>query len=169
MRGVAEWMYDHAELVLGCGSELLRSCDDGFRRQMYMIGYLHDVGKAFFSISEHAVLGGVLLSGMMKDRVECGSHCSPYSPAKVILQHGNPDPAERSGVLDLLNAADLSVDSSGKDIGWKARLEDIRSRYGAGSVEAAHAEALVRQLVEIGYLNKSGEPTPASDKQETTK
>lgn len=107
----------------------------------YTLGLLHDIGY-LRGRQDHEVNGYKILKELgMKEHY-----------AKAVLQHGT-DPyqlceADRTESLALLQDADMSVDSKGKDVGFKERLKDIESRYGNDSTAYKTAGNTVKYLKE---------------------
>ncbi len=122
--GVADYMYRHASQN---------------KEELFVLGLLHDIGK-LKEYSNHAKVGFDIAEkvGLVY--------------AKEIQYHGLVQEEYSSYELDLLNAADLSVDSCGNEVGYEKRLEDILSRYGKESFEYKTAKELVSILQEKGFL-----------------
>lgn len=115
------------------------SLDDGktedFAREMFTLGYLHDIGYEFsLNTKEHPKVGGELLK------------FQGYKYYKEIIFHGSIDCPYSSYALDLLNKVDLMVDSHGQNIGATERIKDIRVRYGENSKEYKNACILAKRL-----------------------
>ena len=53
--------------------------------------------------------------------------------AQAILYHGKPNLSSNNVFLDILNEADLRVNSKGQRVTVKERLDDIANRYGVTS------------------------------------
>ena len=104
-------------------------------REMFLLGYLHDVGYEHSDDHDsHAAVGGELLRR------------SGYKYWEEVYWHGKPDAAYRSDELDVLNLSDLLIDHKGEDVGLTARLEGIRSRYGNDSRQYVDACRLADSL-----------------------
>lgn len=108
--------------------------------EAFVLGYLHDIGK-MFSGDKHPQTGAELLKN------------SGYDLWREIAFHGAREGEEdyRSLMLDVLNMADLTVNAVGEIVGYAARLEDIKERYGEDSPEYANAKRIVRDLKERGF------------------
>lgn len=112
-------------------------------REMFVMGYLHDVGYQFaHDQAEHEELGGDLLRSL------------GFAYWAEIFNHGNPDSAYQSNELLALNLADMLTSKDGSATTIPARLEDIASRYGVESTQYVAAkklaDVLVTQVREIG-------------------
>ena len=118
MHGVAEWMYEHAE-EFGCPD----------RERMYLLGLLHDIGYLYQDVAheergaelvgQDSAVGQLIAAhGMMPDEYMARHLCSEEDIPKELI---------------LLWAADMSVDITGRAVGFTARLQDIRERHGEES------------------------------------
>lgn len=121
----------HAKTVAEVMSKL--SNGDG---RMYVLGLLHDIGKTIDS-QDHGMSGAALLESM------------GFQYHREVYYHGIPQDEYSSLALDLLNAADLSVDSCGNLVGYKKRIDDIGKRYGRDSKEYENAKKLSCTLKHI--------------------
>jgi predicted hydrolase (HD superfamily) len=96
-----------------------RGFNETFCRKMFVIGFLHDIGYEFSeSNSEHSDVGYELLKDIISDE-------------KILLaikKHGKVV-EEQSKELNILNCADMTVDSKGNVVDVLGRLKDIRDRY----------------------------------------
>ena len=105
-------------------------------RDMFVMGYLHDVGYQFaHEQSEHEELGGALLRSL------------GFAYWAEIFHHGNPDSTYRSEELLVLNLADMLTSKDGSATTIPARLADIVSRYGVESTQYVAAKKLADVLV----------------------
>jgi putative nucleotidyltransferase with HDIG domain len=109
------------------------------KEEMYLLGLLHDIGK-LRGFEDHEKNGAILLT-----------HIGIKYPNEIYY-HGKIQDEYSSPELDLLNAADLSVDSEGNIVGYQKRIEDIGNRYGFESTEYKNAITLSKTLLEL--LNK---------------
>ena len=127
--GVARECYRIAKEKYGYSEEIARAA--------WMTGYCHDVGYEFLKEGEpldnHAKIGAELV--WLAFRGE--SH--------AIKNHGTRSD-EHSVLLDILNEADLMVDTKGNVVGIVKRLEDIKHRYGEASVEYKEALDIAKSL-----------------------
>lgn len=111
-------------------------------QQMFIMGFLHDIGYEFAKNQpDHNRVGGELLK-------QAG-----YVYAEPIISHGDPTADFSDERVLLINYADMSVDSSGKFVGFSTRLKDIASRYGSESPQyitsAKVISAVQRQLAKL--------------------
>ena len=123
---VAEFMYESAT-DKGWSTE---KC-----QEMFILGYLHDIGYQFTEVQEeHNTVGGLILKSL------------GYSYWKEVYNHGKVQSKYRSVELDLLNTADLSIDSSGNFVGVHERLTEIMEKYGDASIQYIEATELALRL-----------------------
>lgn len=116
---------------------------DASADEVFLLGYLHDVGYSLVDRQEdHAQAGGKLLI------------TQGYKFWKEVFYHGVPECEYKSSELSILNWADMTVNQSGKDVSILERLEDIKKRYGENSVQYSKAVQLSK---EIQYWVKSME------------
>lgn len=115
-------------------------------RRLFLIGYIHDIGYEFTEHSEeHPVVGNNIIKTMFKDDLY------------AVLNHGNPD-ADLSNIdLEILNIADLTVDSFGNECSIYGRLSGIKYRYGDDSGEYKNSLGLAKKLklVDDNFGNNS--------------
>lgn len=105
-------------------------------QEMFVMGYLHDIGYQFaHKQSEHEELGGDLLRSL------------GFTYWAEIFNHGNPDSAYQSNELLVLNLADMLTSKDGSATTVPARLDDIASRYGVESTQYVAAKRLAEVLV----------------------
>ena len=104
------------------------------QQELFILGYLHDVGYEFKDPMNHNKIGGEILKE------------SNYKYWKEVYYHGIPTKEYQSKYLDILNYADMSVNKYGKDVGFEKRLEDIKSRYGEESICYTNSLKLVKEL-----------------------
>ena len=112
--GVAEKMY---QLALAAGKS------ESVAKDMWLLGFLHDVGKRFGTQENHEVIGGMMLSN------------NNYEYYDIITRHGDTLDKNMPWELKMLRTADLSVEPHGNDVGIKDRVEDIKKRYGSDSLK----------------------------------
>lgn len=109
-------------------------------QDLFLMGYLHDIGYEFAEeSSDHASAGGELLR-------RCG-----FKYWQEVANHGHPDCPYSSSELDILNSADMHSSPVGESISYEERLKDIRDRYGATSSKYKNAALIISKLVELGY------------------
>ena len=109
-------------------------------REMFVLGYVHDIGYEFAEKQpDHAAIGGLLLK-------EQG-----YPYWREVFFHGKIDVAYTSEALQLLNTVDMCIDSAGNPVDIHTRLADIMERYGEDSVQYREARIF---SVQIGLLKE---------------
>lgn len=117
-------------------AEVMHYIAEENKDEMYVLGLFHDIGK-LHGFANHSQTGYELLSKMN------------FAYANEVLHHGSVKKLYASKELDLLNAADLSVDSKGNIVGYKRRIEDIGERYGFESSEYLNAVELSQTLLPL--------------------
>ena len=104
-------------------------------RQMFLLGFLHDVGYAYAVVQdEHPEIGGELLR-------QAG-----YQYWQEVCWHGVVDAPYGSDELLLLNIADMLTDGQGCLVTKRERLDDIQQRYGLESEQYLNAVALCEEV-----------------------
>lgn len=116
--------FDRLKHSLAVGRKMMeigekRGMPEGELRKLFVLGFNHDIGYEFGD--RHEVDGAEVLE-------ECG-----FCFSDEVRHHGDPDVKIPSGYLEILNMADMQIDSHGDDVGYEKRLEDIKSRYGENS------------------------------------
>ena len=119
MHGVAEWMYEHAE-EYGCKN----------KDEMYLLGLIHDIGYIYRNKEEHEQRGAELLGINTYYGKFVQAH--GLTPQEYMTCNECFD-SEIPNEMILLWTADMMVDSKGNVVGFKARLDDIKKRYGIDS------------------------------------
>lgn len=112
-------------------------------REMFVMGYLHDIGYQFAHDQvEHGELGGELL------------HSLGFTYWAEILNHGDPDSDYKSDELLVLNLADMLTSKDGNPTTLSDRVVDIAKRYGVESEQFATAWKLSEKLIsQVQKLN----------------
>ena len=103
-------------------------------KELFVLGYLHDIGYQFGINENHNIIGGNIL----KD--------SNYKYWEEVYYHGISDSKYKSIYLNILNKADMMIDKYGNDVGFDKRLEDIKSRYGEDSIQYINCAKIVNEL-----------------------
>ncbi len=132
MFGVAEFLRNYA-LEQNMSQH---DCDE-----LYTLGLLHDIGYAFLEEKDyyqHGIVGGEFLK------------TQNYQYWREVYYHGVVNCAYQSKYLDLLNCADMHVDSKGNVVSFEARLEDITRRHGTTIIQL-NACQLIDELKAKGY------------------
>lgn len=116
--------------------------DEKFCEQMYLIGYLHDIGYDFVDdASNHANAGVELISSLFSVENE--------RFVTAIKKHGSVDLGEVDNLCYLiLNYSDMTINSLGESVSMELRLDDIRLRYGEESNVYRDAEKVYSMLKE---------------------
>ena len=106
--------------------------------EVFLIGYLHDIGYQFTDDkTQHNRIGGEILKKF------------GFKFWKEVYYHGEVNCEYKSDYLNLLNKADMIIDSKGNNVGFQNRLEDIKTRYGKNSPQYIKAKQLIQYLEEI--------------------
>ena len=108
-------------------------------QELFLLGYLHDIGYEFGTNENHNSIGGNLLKE------------SNYKYWQEVYYHGIPNSEYKSLYLDILNTADMMIDKYGNDVGFDKRLEDIKSRYGEDSIQYVNCFKIVNELKGDNY------------------
>ena len=113
--------------------------DNNYCQEMFTLGLLHDIGYEFSDLSEHNCVGGKLLQSQN------------YKYFKEVLYHGIPNSEYVSKELDILNYADMHIDSKGNFVSFSERLNDIKNRYGKLSKTYKDCQIIVKNLISKGF------------------
>ncbi|MBE7074347.1 MAG: HD domain-containing protein [Clostridiales bacterium] len=105
--------------------------------EMFMLGYLHDIGYAFGDGENHHTVGAELLQ----------KH--NYKYYREVLYHGKPVENYTSRALDLLNFGDMHIGKKGNYLTFEDRLEDIKSRRGENSPHYQNCKKVIDRLQNI--------------------
>lgn len=128
-KSVAELMYSFVDVH-----------KDEAKESLYTLGLLHDIGYMYGEPIGHSIRGGLLLKSM------------DFKYWQEVYYHGHIETnGYESTFLDILNWADLNVDSSGEVIGYSRRVCDILVRYGSDSINYISAIYLRASLEAKGY------------------
>ena len=112
MNAVAELCYELARNKYSLSEE--------DSQRAFFMGYIHDIGYRFCdNKNEHPEVGFWMMH--------------PDEIAQAVLYHGKPNLSNNNVFLDILNEADLRVNSKGQRVTVKERLDDIASRYNVAS------------------------------------
>ena len=140
--GISEDRLRHSLTVARFMYETALQEDKGemFAREMFVLGYLHDIGFEFaLDAQEHAMTGGCVLMSV------------GFKYGREVGEHGCASSTGLSYAGDLLNRADLSVDSEGNRVPVTQRLQNIRRRYGATS---AQYESMCALAISLGMISQ---------------
>lgn len=138
------------------------------QRQAFLLGWLHDVGYEFGENEDHAKTGAAMLveNGDDLAKVSIGNGGgNDYPYAREVYYHGVPAERRivavydfgcesfvdngsrfRSGMLDILNQADLETMPDGTRCTARERVDDVKARYGEESSQYAEMKALAEEL-----------------------
>lgn len=128
-----------ADLLKKYGEE--RGYSESSCAELYTLGLLHDIGYAFVREQDyrrHNQVGGELLK-------EQG-----YRFWREVFYHGVVNSPYTSEYLDLLNLADMHIDSEGKYVSFNERLNELSKRYKT-EVEKLDSFAMVQELRKKGF------------------
>ncbi len=109
--------------------------------ELYVLGLLHDIGYEFLEekdYEKHEVYGGRVLKAQ------------GYKYWKEVYYHGVANCKYKSRFLDLLNWADMRIDSCGNEVSLDGRLEELFKRYGI-PVKKLNSYPIVCELKEKGF------------------
>lgn len=91
-------------------------------KNCFIIGLNHDIGYEFaINGLNHNIIGGEILKK------------TGFKFWKEVYYHGEIDCNYKSIYLDILNKADMQINKYGNDVGYDARLMDIKYFYGEKS------------------------------------
>lgn len=125
-KGVAEYMYNYVMKHTG---------NTDYAQEMYMLGFLHDIGYRFTDkIKDHGFIGGELLKKQ------------GYKYWWEVYNHGNLEVTNMSPELLLLELADLSVGPKGEVMTVDERLANCGERFGILSHYYKVAEARIERI-----------------------
>lgn len=128
-----------AELMEKYGKE--RNFSDEKCHELYVLGLLHDVGYQFLEEKDyvtHNVVGG----GILKNQ--------GYKFWREIYYHGVAKAPYQSEYLDLLNLADMHIDSEGNYVTLDERLEELSKRYDV-PIKELDSYPIVQELKSKGF------------------
>lgn len=124
--------YAVANKMVELGKE--KNLSDNQLQELFILGYIHDIGYQFGTNENHNIIGGKIL----KD--------NNYKYWKEVYYHGISNSNYKSLYLDILNTADMMIDKKGNDVGFDKRLEDIRNRYGEDSIQYINCAKIINEL-----------------------
>lgn len=130
--GVAKFLKEHASEWGATQSEI---------EELYTLGLLHDIGYEFLEekdYTKHEIYGGLLLKRQ------------GYKYWKEVYYHGVANCEFTSKYLDLLNWADMRIDSSGNEVSLDGRLEELSKRYNV-PIKELNSYPIVCELKEKGF------------------
>ena len=107
--------------------------------EMFVLGLLHDIGYEFGDNTNHNYIGGQVLERQN------------YKYFNEVKYHGVCDSKYQSAELDLLNYADMHINSNGEYVSFNQRLEDIARRRGEKSQAYISSKKIIDSLIKKGY------------------
>ena len=107
---------------------------DNELKDLFVLGFNHDIGYKYGDNSQHAQIGGEILKR------------NNYKYWKEVYYHGDINSEYTSLFLEILNKADMQIDKYGNDVGYDKRLDDIKNRYGEESKTYNDAKTLIQKL-----------------------
>ena len=126
---------DRLRHSLAVATKMKDMASEGFKADMFILGFLHDIGYEFCDdTKKHNLIGGLKLK-------EGG-----YKYWQEVYYHGEHQTQYSSAVLDLLNKADLMTGPQGQNMSACERLEDIAQRYGKDSHQYRESFLLAKKL-----------------------
>ena len=114
--------------------------DESRQNAAYPMGWLHDMAKGLTGFEDHGPRTARIVDGELSLPM---SQCQGREITSAIRDHGTG--AGDSPWLDVLNYADMCVDSEGNEVGFELRLRDIAERHGKNSAVYATCEQLVEK------------------------
>ena len=103
--------------------------------EMFLLGFLHDIGYEIDESQSHNITGGNLLKQ------------TGFKYYNEVYYHGNPFSEYSSKELDLLNYCDLHIDSNGSYVTFSERLDDIKNRHGENSSAYKNSKIVADKLI----------------------
>lgn len=123
-------------------SETVMGWDEKKSKEMFTLGFLHDIGYEYSDVQEkHAFIGGEILKDL------------GYKYWIEVYYHGILTNEYDSDELNLLNIADFHVTSEGVIVNPQGRLNDIMKNYGEDSYQYKNAFIFAKHL-EDGLAGK---------------
>ena len=131
-----DYRLKHSYAVANKMIELGRKKDltDEQLQELFLLGYVHDIGYQIGTNENHNVIGGNILKN------------NSYKYWQEVYYHGVPNSKYKSLYLDILNTADMMIDKYGNDVGFDKRLEDIKNRYGEDSIQYINCIKIINEL-----------------------
>lgn len=130
--GVAKFLKEHAEKSNMSKDKV---------EELYTLGLLHDIGYEFLEEKDyikHNEVGGNLLK------------MQGYKYWQEVYYHGIANCEYQSEYLDLLNWADMRVDSVGNVVSLDGRLEELSIRYNV-PIKELDSYPIVCELKQKGF------------------
>lgn len=109
--------------------------------ELFTLGLLHDIGYEFVEekdYRDHNVAGG----GFLRNQ--------GYKYWQEVYWHGVVDSPYKSEFLDILNWADMHIDSVGNFVSLDGRLEELSKRYNV-PIDELDSKPIVDELKARGF------------------
>ena len=109
--------------------------------ELYTLGLLHDIGYEFASEKDyfyHNQIGGEFLKSQ------------GYKYWQEVYWHGVAKSPYQSKFLDILNWADMHIDSEGNYVSFDGRLQEISDRYNV-PIDQLDSKPIVDELKARGF------------------
>lgn len=103
-------------------------------RNMFLLGYVHDIGYEFGDNRSHPIIGSEILRN------------SNYKYDREIAEHSSNVGDRASLELLILQKADMTVDGTGNVCSIEKRLDTIKEKYGDKSKMFLDAELVAKHL-----------------------
>ena len=110
--------------------------------EYYVLGLLHDIGYEFLEPKDYEALHEKCGGGLLK--------AQGYKYWKEVYYHGKANCKYRSKALDVLNWADMHIDSVGKYVSLDGRLEELSTRYNV-PIDELNSKPIVDELKARGF------------------
>ncbi len=114
-------------------------------KEMFVLGYLHDVGYEWIKKTESSEGHGYNASVILEN--------DNYKYSPEVRFHGKTNCLNMSVESRLLNWTDMHVNSKGEIVTFDERLLDIKKRYGETSHQYINSEAIVLGLKKLDFLS----------------
>jgi len=130
------------------------ACEE-FCRQMFLLGWLHDIGYRYGDNVSHAGLGSSILE-------QSGpGNTGGYRFSEEIRLHGYPEDSYernhdargyklpkpfRSAALNILNKADITTGPDGEPVSPQQRLDMVAGKYGKDSIQYLNMYKICKEL-----------------------
>lgn len=120
-----------------------RLLSEELAEELFILGYLHDIGEEFTPVkTDHNKVGGLLLKNQK------------YKYWKEVYYHGEVQDEYTSVALQVLNLAELCISSDGSFVGIDQRLAMLKEKFGENSAEYVNTCALAKMIREKKIVYK---------------
>ena len=110
-------------------------------KELYTLGLLHDIGYEFLEeidYQKHNIVGGLFLQSQ------------GYKFWQEIYYHGTINSPYKSEYLDLLNFADMHINSEGNYVSFEERLDELSKKYNV-NIKNLDSYLIIQELKQKGY------------------